>query len=528
VVSSKRKVAVVKRLSWLAVACLVFLPSSRASAESQDLRLVDATKRNDSKTAAGLIKQAAGVNSSQPDGATPLHWAAHWDDIRTAELLIKAGADVNAQDKTEVTPLVLACLNGSAPMVDLLLKAGALPNVGKDTAVMMAARTGNADVMKLLLAKGGNVNTKESERGQTALMWAAAEKHPEVLRLLLENGADVGARTVAPAPPAGADGQAARRRPPSNGANGFTALLFAARVGDVDGVRILLDGGAKPNDTTDDGMSALVMATVRGFPAVAMLLLDRGADPNADGAGYTALHWAAGSWETELTVTNITTDREGEWSTVAGLKEGRLELVKALLAHGAAVNARVKKSPARAGSSKNPGLPEIEGATPFLLAALAGAPAVMQALVAGGADVHLRTTSNGTPLMAAAGLGRVQGEVLVPESQTLAAAKLVVELGGADVDAVDAVGNTALHYAAYMRRDSIIQLLATQGANLEIRNKFGETPLLLSEIVIQFAGGGTYQVVPSTTGELLRKLGAQKIPVPYTLRPRYWPDLAHT
>jgi len=527
--SVTRKVAVLNRLNWLALASLLWPLSSVASAQSQDLRLVEATKRNDTRTAAALIKQAAGVNSTQPDGATPLHWVAHWDDVRTAELLIKAGANVNAQDKTEVTPLVLACLNGSAPMVDLLLNAGALPNVGRESAVMMAARTGNADVMKLLMAKGGDANTKESDRGQTALMWAASERHSDVLRLLLENGADVHARTVAPKPPAqGGDAQAARRRAPSNGANGFTSLLFAARVGDLDGVRILLDHGAKVNDTTDDGMSALVMATVRGFPGVATLLLDRGADANADGAGYTALHWAAGSWETELTVTNITTDREGEWSTVAGLKEGRLELIKALLAHGADVNARVKKSPARAGSSKNPGLPEIEGATPFLLAALAGAPDVMRALVAGGADVHLATTSNGTPLMAAAGLGRVQGEVLIPESQTLAAAKLVVELGGADVNATDAVGNTALHYAAYMRRDSIIQLLADQGANLEIRNKFGETPLLLAEIVIQFAGGGTYQVVPSTTGELLRKLGAQRIPPPYTLRPRYWPDLAHT
>src|SRR5262249_15498616 len=231
-----------------------------------------------------------------------------------------------------------------------------------------------------------------------------------------------------------------RGRGSANGANGFTALLFAARVGDLEAGRLLLKRGCHPHDTADDGMSALVMATVRGFPAVATLLLEKGANPNSDGAGFTAMHWAAGSWETELTVTSITPNREGEWSTVAGLREGRLDLIKTLLAHGANPNARMKRSPARAGSSKNPGLRELEGATPFLLAAVAGATDVMRTLVAAGADVHIGTTGKGTPLMAAAGLGRVSGEVLVPESQTLAAAKLVMELGGTDVNAVDVVG----------------------------------------------------------------------------------------
>jgi hypothetical protein len=79
-----------------------------------------------------------------------------------------------------------------------------------------------------------------------------------------------------------------------------------------------------------------------------------------------------------------------------------------------------------------------------------------------------------------------------------------------------------------MRRASIVQLLASAGADLEVKNKFGETPLFLSEVVIQFAGGGTFQMVPSSAGDLLRKLGAQTIKPPYTLRPRFWPDVPHT
>jgi ankyrin repeat protein len=383
--------------------------------------------------------------------------------------------------------------------------------------------------VKLLLAFGGNPNAQESVRGQTALMWAAAERHPDVVRLLVEAGANVHARTLVPLPPkagqrgsgAGAPGMAPA------GANGLTALLFAARVGDLESVRVLADAGANVDDKSADGLTPLVLATVRGFPAVATFLLDKGADPNADGAGYTALHWAAGSWETELTVTSITPQREGEWATVSGLAEGRIELVKALLAHGANPNARIRRTPARVGSSKNPGLPELEGATPFLVAATAGATDVMRVLLEGGADPRLRTSRDGTALMAAAGLGRVIGEVLVPEAANLEATRLILELGTADIDAVDGLGNSALHYAAFFRRDSIVELLVDRGARLEVANTFGETPLWLAELVVQFAGGGRYEVTPTSTGELLRKRGAKPIQPPYKSRARYWPDIPH-
>jgi ankyrin repeat protein len=314
----------------------------------------------------------------------------------------------------------------------------------------------------------------------------------------------------------------------SNGANGFTALLFAARVGDLATVRLLAGAGADVNDTTADGLSALVLATVRAHADVAIFLLEKGADANLAGAGFTALHWASGSWETELTVTSITPDREGEeWRTVAGLRERRIDLVKALLAHGADPNARIRRPPQRVGSSKNPGLPELVGATPFLVAAVGGAADVMRVLADHGADVRLKTSANGTPLMAAAGLGRAIGEVLVPESDNLAAAQLLFELGAVDVNAVDTLGNSALHYAAFMRRDSIVKLLADRGARLDVPNLYGETPLFLAEVVIQFAGGGRTETGPTSTGTVLRKLGAKPAKPAYTLRPHYWPNIPH-
>ena len=102
----------------------------------------------------------------------------------------------------------------------------------------------------------------------------------------------------------------------------------------------------------------------------------------------------------------------------------------------------------------------------------------------------------------------------------------LVELG-VSADTRSRRGNNALHYAAYHRLSALVQFLIDQGAALEARNKFGETPLWLSELAIQFYGGGTYQIVPTGTGDLLRSVGAQTTTPFYDrARPRDWPDLA--
>jgi ankyrin repeat protein len=530
---------------FLTASTLLLLCAGSAAAAS-DAGLIEAVKRQDLRGVEALLKQGADVNQQQEsDGATALQWAAYVDDVPILDALIRAGAKPNLANQLGVTPLMLACANRNPATVDLLLKGGADPNAksgDRESPVMTAARVGNPAVLKMLLEHGGDANAKEALQGQTALMWAVSQQHPDVVRLLVDHGADVKARTEIP-PPRRRMGQAGKYNP-ANGAgaagaagggnagviiplprgNGFTALLFASRVGDLESAKILLEAGADVNDAAADGMSALTLATVRANIPVAKLLIEHGANPNADGAGYSALHWAVGTWESELTVRNITVDRPGEWATVAGLKEGKLELVNAMLAHGADPNARMKKAPARVGGSKNGALPELDGATPVMLAAMAGDAEVMRALVAAGADPKLKTPQNGTVLMAAAGLGHVQGEDFVKDGNARDAAKLAIELG-VDPKAADAVGNTALHYAAYMRHDAVVQLLADQGAPLDAKNKYGETPLWDAELVVQFMGGGTFQMLPSSTSALLRKLGAPSIEASYTrARPTDWPD----
>jgi ankyrin len=509
------------------VVCAIALTLSAAVAYgASDQRLIEAVKRADQAAVDSLLKNGVDVNARQGDGATALHWAAHQDDRAMVERLLRAGADVRAANDLGVTPLLLACTNGSVPIVEALLAAGADPNAaapGRETPLMVASWTGTVDVVKRLLAAGADVNAKEASRQQTALMWAASERHPEVVRLLTRNGADVHARTAVNTP-----NRKPGMRASGAAAAGLTALLFAARVGDVESARVLLDAGANVNDTADEGLSALGFATVRGHVRLATLLLERGANPNAAEGGHAPLHWAAGSWETTLTTADFTIAREGndEWNVLPGLREGKLDLVQALLKHGADPNLRMKTAPARAGATKNPQLPELAGATPFFLAAMAGDAAVMQTLLDAGADPALTTSVRSTPLMAAAGAGRNLGENSLKQAPLLDAAKLAVE-AGADVNATDDMGNTALHYAAYLRVDSVVQFLVGNGARMDVKNKFGETPLWLSELALQFFGGGTYQILPSSTGDLLRKLGAPAIRPAYDrARPRDWPDLA--
>ena len=471
------------RLGWI-VAALAAASLSLAAAEP-DRRLPDAARNQDRAAIRALVKERADVNGRQPDGATALHWATHWADLETVTVLLAAGADANAVNDFGITPLSMACEAANVAIVDAFLRAGAKPNAtlpDQEPPLMTASRTGSAAIVRALLARGADVQAAESSRGQTALMWSASEGHVDVMRVLLDANANVAAKSKA----------------------GFTPLMFAARGSNVEAVATLVKAGANLNDVATDGTTALIVATVRGQVDVAKLLLDQGADPNAGQAGYTALHWAAGSWETELTgPRGILTDRDEEWIALRGLGSRKLELVTALLAKGANPDARVTKSPPKVGFTVGR-VPN--GATPFFLAAMAGDAAVMRALAKAGADTKAAANDKTTPMMIAAGVQRVLAESIVPERSTVEAVKAAWELGG-DVNAVNAAGDTALHGAAHIRSDALVRFLAEKGAELSVKNAKGETPLMVSERTI--AAGSAPVYGRSSTGDLLRSLGAR-------------------
>ena len=445
---------------------------------------MEAARQRDRAAVESLIKRGADVKAPQADGATALHWASRWGDVAMVDALIRGGAAVDAANEYGATPLWVASLSGDQAVVTRLLKAGANPNLALgsgETPLMSAARSGSVGAVEALLGAGAKPDAVEQARGQSALMWAAAEGHVEVVRRLLDRGASVSLAS----------------------ASGFTPLMFAARQGDLPTARLLVERGAAVNAVSNDGSSPLLVAVVRGHVALAEFLIASKANVNAADAGYTPLHWAVGTWETSTTFDYRLT--EGEWAALAGIpsRAAKLEIIKALIAAGADVNALTTKTPPRYGFTLfGQQQARIQGATPFFLAAIVADVEVMQMLVAAGAKPAVADADGNTPLMVAAGRCRVDNETRIPESAALEATRYVLGLG-ADVNATNAAGETALHSAALAGLESVVSLLVERGASLNARTKAGKTPLAVASGTVV----AMQLVVRPGTIALLKKLG---------------------
>ena len=140
-------------LSQSLVVLLVLLGLG-GQAGAATVRLVDAIKNDDKQAIRALLKDRSQVRAQEPDGTTPLHWAAYVNDVETTEALIRAGADVNARNTFGETPLAMAAINGNGRLMEALLKAGADANTvhpNGETVLMTAARTGKVDGVRALL-----------------------------------------------------------------------------------------------------------------------------------------------------------------------------------------------------------------------------------------------------------------------------------------------------------------------------------------------------------------------------------------
>jgi uncharacterized protein len=488
---------------FLAPACLLALLGMSGSLWAGTLR--DAVRDGDRAGAITLLKQKADVNAPEPDGTTALHWAVRQDDRELVDGLIKAGANVKAANRYGVTPLYLACVNGSAPVIAKLLDAGADPNGATtegETPLMTVARTGSVEAAKVLLAHGADVNSKEQWRQQTPLMWAVAESHPEVAQELIAHGADVNARQVTWNWERQVTKEPREKWMPLGG---LTPLLFAARQGCVDCERVLLKAGADINAANPNGFSSILLAIINSHYDAAAFLLDKGADQNiADETGRTPLYAAVDM--------HTLPDSNLPWPSELNSRLTSLDLIQALLAHGANVNAQLKKQqPYRSKVDRGADTMLGTGATPLLRAAKAGDTEVVKVLLAKGADVKLTTKFGMTPVMAAAGLGTKEEDTTgrkKTEAEAIASINLCLD-AGADVNALDNQGDTALHGAAQKGYDEVVQFLVDHGAKLDVKDKRGRTPLDAAMGLMGNGGfDGTRRDVHESTAALLRKLMA--------------------
>jgi ankyrin repeat protein len=328
-------------------------------------------------------------------------------------------------------------------------------------------------------------------------MWAAAEGHADVVAMLLAAGADF--RTPLP--------------------SGFTPLLFAAREGRLEVVRALLKAGADVNEVLQPkkaaargakaGTSALLLAVENGHFELAVALVKAGADPNDQRSGCAALHML--SW---VRKPNRGDSEDGDPSPIGSGKLTSLEFVKAMASLGADLNLAQKAGvPGR-------GILNRAGATPFLAAASTADVALLRTLVELGADPLRANAQRSTPLMAAAGVGvGAPEEAAGTEPEVLEAVELLVKLG-ADVNAVDNSGETAMHGAAYRNHPMVVQLLADRGASIAVWNKANRTGLTPVVIAEGYRPGLNFRPAPETVAALHRVMRAAGVtPPPPTTPP---------
>lgn len=189
---------------------------------------------------------------------------------------------------------------------------------------------------------------------------------------------------------------------------------------------------------------------------------------------------------------------DGDPSPIGSGKLTSLEFVKEMVARGADVNLPQK------GGVSGRGILKTAGATPFLAAASTADIALLRKLVELRADPLRPNAKRTSPLMAATGVGvDAPEEAAGSEPEVLEAVLLLLKLG-ADVNAVDDNGETAMHGAAYRNHPKVVQLLADKGAKIDVwnrANKTGLTPIVIAE---GYRPGLNFRPAPETVAALHR------------------------
>ncbi len=457
----------------LAALLLVPVAAFATAREDANRQLFEALRAQDPETALYALESGGDARAREPDGTTPLHYAAHYADVRLVTALLKARADPNAENEFGSRPLAEAATSGNAEVIRLLLKAGAdveSPNPEGQTALMVVARAGKVEAAKLLLKAGADVNAREKWADQTALMWASAQGHPEMIRLLVKHGAKVDAR--------GATREWARRvtsepRPKGMNRGGFTPLLYAAREGCIACARELLKAGADIDLPDPDQSTPLLVALMNLHFDFALMLIEQGADVDRwDLYGQTPLYVA---------VDMNTLPKGGRPDLPSEDFTTGLQVAEALLAKGANPDIPLKLRPPYRNYIFDRGGDQVlsTGATPLLRAAKGGDVEAVRLLLKYQADFRFPTEAGVTPLMAAAGNGHganpTRGRYKT-DAQAAECARLLIA-AGADVNEATRTRVSPLHSAAGKGWNETVKVLAAAGAELEMADSGGLRPI---------------------------------------------------
>jgi ankyrin repeat protein/tetratricopeptide (TPR) repeat protein len=481
-----------------------------------------------------LLEKGADVNGKTPNGQTALMHAAYWGDPDRARLLLENGADLNAKNDRGETALMVVGGDGrlfredpikdELEVVKLLLERGAGVNdrdeyMGGRTAFMRYSADGlhegvkllvekgasvnavlddgsnaffwavagdrdfsaicslkslrywtlrrlrsreennefsdrRAETAKLLIADGIDVNAKLKADGSTPLIWAAYLGDAELARLLLDKGANVDARTTDGRTPLmcavtsnlGFEiAKMSRNKNSQNVSSRAPEISFDSRRMEV--AKLLLDHKADVNAKRPDGTTALTWAMILGQTDMVQLLLERGANPKAvltDGS--TLAQWVALRQRSDVDKLFAEYWSGGTLATVA--MSGLRNEVKRLLDEGADVNAR-----------------DGRGCTALMESARNGDMETVKLLLERGANVLTKDERGWTVL----------NEALLKGDLDIAA--LLLD-NGADPNAVDASGWIPLIQAAWKGRRDAVNLLIARGADIRAKDAFGKTAFM--------------------------------------------------
>ncbi len=483
-----------------------------------------AAYRNDLRLADVLIAAGADVKAANREGATPLYLASIQGSSGMIQRLLDAGADANEVGPQGETPLMLAARSGNLDSIKLLLDHKAQINAKEKlrgtTPLMWAVEQSHPAAVRLLIEHGADVSMRADPdaggKPRNNLANPKAQRQNSFFGAGFGgagNAAAAGARPQAAAPKPQAPHQSAAEveaalrdagvdpalltgfgldlgnlppglnvsvliqqlsqfgfGKPVNDGGGLTALVLAAREDCLECAKSLIGAGADVNQVTNYGWTALLTATQNRHYTLASFLLDHGANSNiANNGGWTPLYLATDNRNIE----------NGDYP-VRTPDMDHLEFIKLLLDKGANVNARVcapqSKPPACVGDSTETRTNFTmqwlfeDGATAFLRAAQSGDVPLMKLLLARGADPHIFTAHNVTPLAVASGIGWVEGVTFEwSEADTTEAVRMCLSLG-IDPNVADDEGRTALHGAAHKGRTDVIRLLAGAGAKLDARD----------------------------------------------------------
>jgi ankyrin repeat protein len=312
-------------------------------------------------------------------------------------------------------------------------------------------------------------------------------------------GAQAGAGQTAGAQPAAAapqddadDSEVVVAGLVGSGGGGLTALVFAAREGDIESASLLLEAGADVNQATEYGWTPLLTATNNRHYNLGAMLLDWGADVNAANKGkWTPLYLATDN-------RNI----EGGDYPVQKPDMEHLEYITLLLDHGADPNGRIKDNTLSRTIFTMQWFLE-SGAVPFVRAAQSSDTALMKLLLQYGADPKLKTDHNDTALTAAGGIGWVEGVTYERSiKENIEAVKMLLDLG-LDPNAANNDGRTPLMAAAMKGRSEVVQMLVDKGARLDTRDKGSRD----TETTVSVNAGHTWQALDYADG--LVRVGVQ-------------------